>query len=326
MTQVLSKCEKLPDISSPRWDQNTFQGRMYHFFSTANCLNLFVSNATLEKARNIVLDYKQGKYDPNMTVDELWRAKTLYDSAFHPDTGEKMFILGRMSAQVPCNMLITGGMLTFYQKLPHVIFFHWINQSFNAIVNYTNRSGVHKQDDRTLFLSYCGATTGALSCALSFNFLLKKWKNAPPLLARLVPFAAIAFANAINIPMMRNKEFTSGIPVEDADGRTMGFSTVAPEYAIPQVVLSRVGMAVPNMVLGPVILEQLSKAAWYTPAMAAPLQTLLCGFMLAFSTPICCALFPQKSSIQVDQLELPLQEYINKLPNPPKTVYYNKGL
>ncbi|UMM18208.1 hypothetical protein L5515_014376 [Caenorhabditis briggsae] len=326
MTQVLSKCEKLPDISSPRWDQNTFQGRMYHFFTTANCLNLFVSNATLERARNIVLDYKQGKYDPNMTVDELWRAKTLYDSAFHPDTGEKMFILGRMSAQVPCNMLITGGMLTFYKKLPHVIFFHWINQSFNAIVNYTNRSGVHKQDDRTLFLSYCGATTGALSCALSFNFLLKKWKNAPPLLARLVPFAAIAFANAINIPMMRNKEFTSGIPVEDADGRTMGFSTVAPEYAIPQVVLSRVGMAVPNMVFGPVILEQLSKATWYTPAMAAPLQTLLCGFMLAISTPICCALFPQKSSIQVDQLELPLQEYINKLPNPPKTVYYNKGL
>ena len=229
-----------------------------------------------------------------------------------------------------------------FSRLPHVIFFHWINQSFNAIVNYTNRSGTHKQDDRTLFLSYCGATTGALSCALSFNFLLKKWKNAPPSLARLVPFAAIAFANAINIPMMRNKlvdkiifhstsllvfrEFTNGIPVEDADGRTMGFSTVAPEYAIPQVVLSRVGMAVPNMVLGPVILEQLSKAAWYTPPMAAPLQTLLCGFMLAFSTPICCALFPQKSSIQVDHLELSLQEHINKLPNPPKVVYYNKGL
>lgn len=177
-----------------------------------------------------------------------------------------------------------------------------------------------------MILSYCGATTGALSCALSFNYMLKKWKNAPPILARLVPFAAIAFANAINIPMMRNKEFTNGIPVEDGEGRTMGFSTVAPGHAIPQVVLSRVGMAVPNMVLGPVILEQLSKTAWYTPGMAAPLQTLLCGFMLAFSTPICCALFPQKSSIQVDKLELSLQDHINKLANPPKVVYYNKGL
>jgi sideroflexin-1/3 len=51
-------------------------------------------------AKNIVENYRHGIIArPGMTFDELWGAKYLYDSAFHPDTKEKMFILGRMSAQ-----------------------------------------------------------------------------------------------------------------------------------------------------------------------------------------------------------------------------------
>lgn len=65
--------------------------------------------------RHLLLSPRQGIVSPGLTEDELWKAKYVFDSAFHPDTGEKMLLIGRMSAQVPMNMTITGCMMTFYK-------------------------------------------------------------------------------------------------------------------------------------------------------------------------------------------------------------------
>lgn len=311
------------DLSKPRWDQTTFEGRAKHFFVTTNPLNVLATSAQLDEAKSIVESYRAGTLT-GKSVDEIWNAKFLYDSAFHPDTKEKMFILGRMSAQVPMNMTITGCMLTFYRTTPAVVFWQWINQTFNAVVNYTNRSGDTPIPLSKLGQSYALATGGALSVALSLKAAVTKM---PPIFGKLVPFAAVAGANCINIPFMRMNEMENGIQVQDADGNVVGSSTAAAKSAITQVVFSRVGMAMPGMVIPPLIMVRLEKNFLKkNPRLAAPVQVAMVGLCLVFATPLCCALFPQQSSMLVRDLEPEARDKITALPNPPERVFFNKGL
>ncbi|KAL8187437.1 UNVERIFIED_CONTAM: Sideroflexin-1 [Gekko kuhli] len=313
------------NIKEPRWDQSTFTGRAKHFFTVTDPRNLLLSSKTLEEARRVIEDYRMGKVSPGLTEDQLWQAKYIYDSAFHPDTGEKMILIGRMSAQVPMNMTITGCMLTFYRTTPAVLFWQWVNQSFNAIVNYTNRSGDAPITVNQLGTAYISATTGAVVTALGLKSLTK---HLPPIVGRYVPFAAVAAANCINIPLMRQRELKFGIPILDENGNRLGESKKAAQQAIMQVVVSRIGMAAPAMAIPPVIMNALEKRAFLKryPWLNAPLQVGLVGLCLVFATPLCCALFPQKSSMKVSHLEPELQAQIREKNSSIEVIYFNKGL
>lgn len=314
------------DLDSPRWDQSTFMGRLKHFFNITDSRLAISTNKQLDDAKELVQLYKLSMEPPGTTEDKLWHAQRLNMSAFHPDTGERQNFIGRMSFQVPGGMLITGAMLQFYRTVPAVVFWQWVNQSFNALVNYTNRNAASSITTRQIGTAYVTATGSALITALGLNALTK---TAPPLIARYVPFAAVASANCVNVPMMRQQELINGIVIYDNNGKEVGKSKKAAVKGISQVVFSRIFMAAPGMCVLPLIMERLVKYPWFNrvPILHAPFQVLGVGCFLVFMTPCACALFPQRSTIAVSKLEPEVrksveEKYGDSLPY----VFYNKGL
>jgi hypothetical protein len=137
-----------------------------------------------------------------------------------------------MSFQVPGNLLITAGMLTFYKSLPAVLGWQVLNQSFNAVVNYTNRSGDAPIPTSTLATSFGIATSSATATAYLFSRVAKRM---PPFFARIVPFTAVAAANCINLPFMRSSEITNGIQLVNEKDEKIGQSPKVAKKAISQV-------------------------------------------------------------------------------------------
>ena len=222
------------DTNSPLWDQSTFYGRFRHFFWMTNPVNAFHSETELNRAKELVSLYKLGKEPPGTTEEQVKHAMKLYSSSFHPDTGELQSVFGRMSFQVPGGMFITGAMLQFYKSVPQVIFWQWFNQSFNALVNFTNRNAESELSVSQLGFAYATATFSALATAVGLKRALEK--SAPPMVQRFVPMVAVAAANCVNIPLMRQAELKNGVELKDENGNQACKSKYAASKGIFQVI------------------------------------------------------------------------------------------
>ncbi|KAB7498893.1 Sideroflexin-2 [Armadillidium nasatum] len=318
------------NIDEPQYDQNTFYGRFLHFLHITDPRLVVKTEKELMNAKELLDKYRDGREPIGTTKEELLSAKYIYESAFHPDTGEKQNIFGRMSFQVPGGMVLTGAMLSFYRSNSAVIFWQWLNQSFNALVNYTNRNANSPLTTTQMGIAYLTATSTALGSALG----LKKYLStrASPFFQRFVPFVAVAAANCANIPLMRQTELTSGIAVFDEEGNRATHSKVAAVKGISEVGLSRIAMAAPGMILLPFLMEAIEKRKLMkNPNIIVVFQTFAVGAILCFMTPTACALFNQKCSISSKTLQKCEQESYKELQlkygeKIPKLLYFNKGL
>ena len=89
-------------------------------------------------------------------------------------------------------------------------------------------------------------------------------------------------------------------------------------------------MATPGMLLVPLAVSNLEKKypkIKTSMPLTLSIQLVLVGICLTFATPLCCALFPQLSSVEVKKLEPEIKQKLAKDGfKETDLVYYNKGL
>ena len=288
----------------------------YHLHST-----LFVSSAGLEDAKKAVTSYKTGT-SPLMTP-EIWQAKKIVDSTLHPDTGQPVFLPFRMSCFIISNLIVTAGMLTPNLRTRGTLFWQITNQSLNVAINSANANKSSPIPTSDLIKNYLTAVSASCTVALGLNAIVPRLKNISPntrtIMTRLVPFAAVASAGALNVFLMRGDEIRKGIdifPVPTTSQKTereksgtaqesAGKSKKAATLAVSETAASRVFNATPIMVLPPLILVRLQKTEWLKsrPKMILPLNLGLILTTSIFALPLALGAFPQRQAVAARSLE-----------------------
>ena len=140
--------------------------------------------------------------------------------------------------------------------------------------------------------SYFFAVSASCSVALGLNALVSRLRRISPVtktvLTRLVPFAAVASAGALNVFLMRGEEIRQGIDVypvlseEEKKKResagveiqSLGKSKKAAILAVGETAISRVLNSTPIMVLPPLVLVRLQNTEWLKrrPRMVLPVN------------------------------------------------------
>ncbi|KAE8215015.1 hypothetical protein CF327_g1640 [Tilletia walkeri] len=331
------------DITKDRYNLTTFSGRLQHFFSVTSPLTLFASTEKLVDARKLVddteaqfpRDRKRGQYVVSREqAEKYWKAQQLVQSSVHPDTGDVVPLPFRMSAFVPTNLLVVGGMLGA-STLRQTIFWQWANQSLNVLVNYSNAPATSPLTATEIGTAYVGATTAALSIAIGMTRGVPRLpvsQGTKLILGRLVPFFSVATAGVVNLSCMRWKELVEGIPVyyrdEDGERHKIGESAAAGRRAVGLTAGSRILTNIPTLILPPLMLSYLQRKR-IVPAsgMWAKVADLgLIGTSLLLFLPPALASSPQTATVRPTALEARFHDVKDKAGNPVEELEFNKGL
>lgn len=163
-------------------------------------------------------------------IREVRRAQSIVSTAVHPDTGDFIPWALRFSSFIPMNIPIAFGFLFTAPTPFNTIFFQWLNQTYNASLNYANRNASSNYQMQDIAKSYTIATTSAIGVGLGIRKAMSAQLKAASgsklvFLNALSSFFAVASAGFLNAYFMRQTEIRTGIDVLDkTTGEPLGKS------------------------------------------------------------------------------------------------------
>ncbi|KAM3715678.1 Sideroflexin-5 [Dirofilaria immitis] len=329
MTEKIFGFEKFPKfrLNKPRFPQDTFLGRYLHFLDVIDPRTLFISEEKLRSSMELLNNYEAGKI--GMVSDQqLWEAQKIKSAILHPDTGEKILPPFRMSGYIPFGWITITGMLLPNPSWLSILFWQWLNQTHNALVNYSNRNATQDQSSSRYINAYCTAVSSAGIVAAGLTSLIKRAEHLDPIkrliIQRFVPLPATSLASSLNVLCMRWNELESGINVYDSSHHVIGISKIAAKKAVKDTTLTRAFLPIPLLLIPPCVMPFLERRYhWVTKTTKHHIfiSGIVCIISFAFSLPISLAIFPQESQISTDRLEPEIRRNTVQ-----KYLFYNRGL
>lgn len=306
-------------MSTTRYDQSTYMGRLQGILEQIDPRTLLTTDAEIKRCQGLLEEFQKTNALPAGVSDEdMWKARNLVEGIIHPVTKEPMFALGRMSAFVPANVPLCALMLNA-NSTGMVIFAQWLNQSYNVLNNYVNRSSLEVSWSG-LLQPYCLAV--AVSCSIAL--LGRKASAALPKLGLFVPYLAVISAGSCNVAFTRMDEWSGrGILITSPEGKELGMSLKAGQEAVLKTVLTRsCCLPIPVLLVPPVVMSMLPITG--AAAIAAEIGVIVC--CLSVALPAALAILPQAMEISVASLEPEYQGLKDSKGNPITSVIANKGL
>jgi tricarboxylate carrier len=317
------------DANGDRYDMDTFIGRVYHRYRMIDPRGLAYTPGMLRDCQDIIARHQKGERT-GYADEELWTMKFNVEGGVHPTTNQVITPLLRMSAYIPVNVPIVLAM-----TMPVVVAnpyatatVHFVNQSFNCVVNYANRSGEGQGVD-AIAKAYVAAVSLSMAGGLGATFAVKRLGGnglAATMVRATLPFCAVVASGCANVGIMRWPEWqTEGVPILDDEGNARGKSLAAGQRGMNQCWTARFLWNIPPMVMPALLSIPLSRIAFLQPKMRM-VETAICLAGIGFGLPLALAYFKPYASITADELEPEFRNLTNSKGEPVKNFTFYKGI